>query len=369
MINKLITKNLYWHLYAFSVSLVLAIFVLCLIYGFTNLNHFVFQNTSISSLNPRYSKFHDPRQGSYYILKNSLENNEIVLFGTSELGSNNTSFTSFNFFPQILGIQLRAFGRAGYQSKAILTELLTTITEKTILNGRVVILISPTWFLSGKQMDDQLWKKEIATPLNLSRIRNNSLINNSIKVKILDKSSINWLDNFTDNLLIKYFDKNFSIVKSNLVLKKTSMYRFQEKAHEIDKKLSTNQYNITDEYFLKTIKPILHTEKFPFQIQTIDSNQPQNELNDFKDLLASLQEFKNPPIFIILPLNRKIFSNLDKLNPTIELIKKNLNEAKYPFLDLWSMPQDIGLLADSVHLGAYGWYLVDEFILKNYSSE
>ncbi len=369
MIKKLLTKNFNWHFRAFSLSLFLTAFTFFIIFNFKNLNYLDIQGNSSIIPKQRYSKFHDLNENSYYVLKNTLENGEITLLGTSELGSNNTIFTSFNFFPQKLGIQLRAFGSAGYQSKAILTEILSVLNPKSIQNGRIVILISPTWFLNGKQMNDSLWRNEIATPLNLTRIRINPLIKPSIKEKILSDTNHTWFSDFTDQVLIKYFDKNVSIKKLNLTSKNPKMVSLKEIAMSIDKKIINNSYNVNDDYFQKAIKPLLKFKKLPLQIQSIGLDQPNFEVNDFKDLVECLKVFKIKPLFVIMPLNQKIFSNLDEINSTIELIKKNLNIVEFPFLDLWSKPQDVGLLTDSVHLGALGWFFVDEFILKNYIPE
>ena len=375
-------QNLKSHLLAALTSLILVSVI-----GFVGLHFYSgsdFNEIELQKkLNEKYQNFafklyyptfqNDYNEG-YHALKFTLENGGIALLGSSELTSYKSRFTTYNFMKDQLGVDLRAFGHAGYQNKAILTELMSVYSQKVAENGRVVILLSPSWFADGDRMHEGLWKAEIASPIMMSRIRENSLLPVELKnsvvsffenIETLSSINIAFRRNYDEKFLA--VDRLAQAKPSNIVLPDWESWKTE--ALNFEKKLASNEYGINDEYFNLYIKPVLGTSKFPFKIATGVSIDKNKEIEDFKILLNFLKTFKVKPLFVMLPLNRKAYSNLQVLDDEIKYVEQLINEHNYPLLDFWFAENPPGVLTDVMHTGAYGWVAINEFIYKNQTSK
>lgn len=316
----------------------------------------------IFGFKPYYPTFQNDYNEAFHALKYTLSTGGLALMGSSELTSYKSRFTTYNFMRHDLGLNLRAFGHAGYQNKAILTELMSVYDQQVAENGRVVILLSPSWFATGESMHEGLLKGEVASPIITSRIHENNSVQDEFKK---DFTSFK-----LDTLLRRYYDIQFLKVNKvakdlNTSLVQTDWEGWKREALEFEDKLSSNDYGINDDYFNEHIKPLLGTSKFPFKISTGVSIEENKEIEDLKLLLKFLEGFKNKPLFIILPLNPKAYSNLSNLDEEIRYVEKMLNEKNYPVLNFWFTQNPPGLLTDTMHTGAYGWVLVNEFIYNH----
>ena len=316
-----------------------------------------------------YPIFSDERDEAYHALKYALANGQIVLFGSSELSQYDSSFIPYNFFSESLGIPVYGFGHAGFQARAIETELLASVTQNAIDNGKIVILISPSWFIEGTGTNESLWKKEILTTTMSSRIRENKFANGYFKQNIDFEKNDKYTDNL-DRLIVKIIDTYFLWSMSfekpkNEIFTDLKWSELKIDAQKIETSKSTNQFGINDEYFDEYIKSLVGTEKFPLKIKGPPRVEDNKEVKDFESLLQILSKFKVRPIFIMLPLNKKAYSNTIELNPTISYLAEKIKKEGYPYLDMWSQPFEPGVMTDVMHLGEYGLMLINEFIDQN----
>ena len=319
---------------------------------------------------PYYPTFQNDYNEAFHALKYTLAQGGVALMGSSELTSYKSRFTTYNFMEDDLGINLRAFGHAGYQNKAILTELLSVFNQQVAENGRVVILLSPSWFATGDRMHEGLWKGEVASPIITSRIKENVFITDEYKKEVVSLSENVGPVAKLDTLLRRYYDIQFLKVNKLNHDKPASNVQpdweaWTRESLDFEEKLSSNEYGINDDYFNEHVKPLLGTSKFPFKLSTGVPIEENKEIEDLKTLLKFLEGFKNKPLFVILPLNPKAYSNLDVLDDEIRVVEKLLNEYNYPVLNFWFTQNPQGVLTDTMHTGAYGWVLVNEFIYKH----
>lgn len=374
--KDVLIKKWQWHFSAFLVSLgiVLALVLCSPLISKALLDPSSEQfskkySTFIS--HPYYPVFQSDNNEALHVLRYTLESGDVALFGSSELSSDKSRFTPYLFLSQNLKLKLKAFGHAGCQNKAIITEILSVYSSDILEHGRIVILLSPTWFLNGEGINESLWRKEIATPVILSRIRENKMIEPSVKDEILGKEKSPFFMNEIDKLARiiidqKFLHSNSSMIKEKEVLSVDIKWEeFKNEAKQFEKNLTTNSFAINDEYYGKYIKPIMGTPKFPLSVAPVIEIDQNKEIKDFELLLRILSKFKNPPLFVILPLSQKAYKDTEMLNPTLKYVESKIHEDGYPLLNLWSRPFEAGVLTDVMHVGAYGWTMIDEFIYKN----
>ena len=318
-----------------------------------------------------YYMYQNDHNEAYHALKSTLESGGIAMFGSSELTSNKSRFTTYNFFPGSLGIDLKAFGHAGFQGKAILTELMSAYSPEALENGRVVILLSPSWYQTGERMHEGLWRKEVASSVVLSRVRENEFVPDELKKEFLGSEADKNILSELDDVLRQYVDRKFlqSTFQNRTKLTPSSMApeweKWKEESLAFEKGISTNDYGINDEYYNLHVKRLVGTSKFPFEVSVNGTLETNQEIKDFNLLLKVLEKFKHKPLFVILPLNRKAYRNLEILDPTIAYLENKIKEKDYPLLNFWPMPYHEGVLTDVMHNGAYGWVLINEFIYQN----
>lgn len=373
-------KSLKWHLSALAASLALVVLLFYgLVFYFSKAGEF--DNELQADLaakyqtfifNPYYEIYQDNYNEGYHALKATLESGGVALLGSSELTNRKSRFTTYNFMKPDLGVNLRAFGHAGYQNKVVLAELASVYNEKVAENGRVVILISPSWFASGEGTHEGLLNSEVTSPIVSSRIRENSHVEEEYKKAILgfrEKFSLTFdLDRllriFYDNQFLNVDDKARRNVEVRVVTPDWESWKSEAK--EFERKLSSNEYGINDEYYKLYVKPLMGTSKFPFKVDEGVPLTENKEIEDFKALLKFCEKFKHKPQFVILPLHRKAYSNLKVLDDEIVHIEQLIKEKNFPLLNFWSGPQQAGVLTDVMHTGAYGWVLINEFIYNNF---
>lgn len=367
----LVKESWRWHFYIFLKALFcfLMLSVILLFLIFPSETELLEKSERIS-FSHYYPVFSDSIDESYYALKYSLSRGQITVFGSSELSQIESSYIPYNFFSDSLGRPAYGFGHAGFQSRAITTELLATLTPNTIDHGKIAILLSPSWFIEGHGTNESLWKKEIATLTISARIRDNSNLDEAYKQKLLAES----VDSYTkllDRLIIKMIDTAFLWSmnlkpESNSRLIDDNWDHLKSEARQIEISKSTNTFGINDEYFEKYIKPIFGTEKFPFKIKTPPDFVNNQELRDFDELLQVLSKFKTKPIFVILPLNQKAYANSNLLNPTMSYLADQIKKEGFSIFDMWSKAYEPGVLTDAMHMGEYGWMQINEFIDQNF---
>jgi D-alanine transfer protein len=87
-------------------------------------------------------------------------------------------------------------------------------------------------------------------------------------------------------------------------------------------------------------------------------------------MLVKLLRTKNANAsFIIMPINPYYYTNSAEFTPFVNILENELKNNQFPYLNLWNADTatfDNGVLTDIMHLGKYGWYQVNKFIVETY---
>lgn len=331
-------------------------------------------------------------------LQNDLENGKIVVFGSSELLSNNLKFIPQNYFNNDLKIPLRIQGNEGHQEFAILSQLAAYDNDNVKENARLVILLSPSWFTGTNDNGTKISKfLEFMYPgmMNKLYFQSNAddsykiLINNYVKANlnlIKDPSYIykfsfdkfeedeTFLDKEAKKFIMASFDdksmKPQTIVYENPLL---DYEKLKIEANKVATSSSNNSYGIADSYFTKHIEPSIKSGDFPYTIivpSQLDKNQ---EYQDFLLLLELLKNYKIKPLFVMQDLHPHVFvKNRDNMNNLVKTIKNKVEEYGYGYYDMWSYKKEdyeIGTLIDIVHPGEIGWVKINEKIIEHFMTK
>ena len=335
-------------------------------------------------------------------VSNAINNNQIVLFGSSEFSNQQFSSISNRFFNEPLKIPFLAFGHAGNQSFNYACEIAALKANKKS-SSKMVFIISPGWFVgeSGKGTSITSFLEFIGDDM-LNKIMNDDSISENFKNSILNYVKRNFENINEPTPFIKYLFYQ-KMQSDNLINKlrytpstllyngwvqfeKTTTSRFdspnniflQSKKIELfdmpnwdsllqiglqnETKKCTNEFGVNDEYYEKYAKGNL-----PRKIEA--PTNPNQELEDLKLLVQLCKDETVDAFFIIQALNPYAYSNLEELNPMMSEVKKTITDAGFQAYDMWQPSKEKyqkGLLTDVMHTGEYGWYLINREIYNHY---
>ena len=129
---------------------------------------------------------------------------------------------------------------------------------------------------------------------------------------------------------------------------------------------TNNNIGVSNDYYSEFLN--INTGK----VQPLNNKFIQ-ELEDFKMLMQLIKSKNIDAFFIIQPLNTLYYNNLATINPAIDEVRRELkggnNHKAYDFADFFvtdTALYDRGLLKDLMHFSNYGWYKVDQSIIKHY---
>jgi D-alanine transfer protein len=332
--------------------------------------------------------------------------NTILLIGSSELGTIPTELNARAdlFFQEYhTGFSLVSLGHAGNQSFSIYTQLMAY--KDYIPNSKICIIISPGWFSNSYKNGTSLESfLEFNNRFFLSEVCSNP--NDSLKQYVFNYIANN-INDIQNPLLIHKLMNDYSI-QSNSILRKIFQYpifkyhQFLLKTNEtsLRKKYSldklknidticvqtapikwdsikqvsvnlqkanstNNKWYINNEYYTKYTKgQIGHHD-----VSDLSKNQ---ELKDFRMLLYLLNYYKVDASFVIQPLNPYAYDNLSDLKPVLMEIEREIKEYNYPLNNMFvydTASYQPGILTDVSHLGEYGWFTIDEFLINTYEKE
>ena len=327
----------------------------------------------------------------------------IFLLGSSELTDATEATPYFFITDHFVNTKLIGVGHAGNQCFSIFSQLLAH--ESELENTPIVIILSPGWF----QSDDA---KGTASPIFLeynSDVFLNSIVNNTsasdavfrkyearriadlyteivnpdLTTKLLffehqsTKSVVHkaayspfiLIDKALNDLKFKLLHtqrstpkvKHKAIVPESIVIDWDSLYKTSRDT--MLARSNNNSWYIDNAYYSEyvngetgVITPVKRSEN--------------RELRDFKMLLKLLKAKKANASFVIMPLNPFYYSNIKEMDPVMNELKADVKKAGYPCLNLWNTDTktyDKGILRDIMHLGDYGWYQVNKFIVDTYN--
>lgn len=344
----------------------------------------------------------------------ALANKSIVVFGSSELAESSVALP-FNFIPSHTGYPTVGIGHAGNQCLCMLTQLCAL--SDYIESAKIVFIVSPGWFkgeaaygtstelfleynsnrflinilLSAKlpeQFKNYIFKyvaenmKNINAPNTALRLMFNTYESDVNLIKHISYIPLlkwnQFLLNSEIHLHESLFKNGFEKVsihlpeKSNLSNSKNNQFKYQslnwDSLYSISKlnaqsSATNNNMGVYDDYYNQNIKG-----KYRQKIPSVGTRN-NKELQDFKMLLDFLKYYKTNASFIIQPLNPHYYSNLSDMDVVVNEIEKEIIQHQFDYINLFTsdtIEYEKALLKDIMHMGDYGWYKMNQFVIDKY---
>ncbi len=374
----------------------------CLFLFSSKINSIFFYSKVNLTIDSSFKYLENFRNTPFYedqFLTNNDSSETIFILGSSEL-TGNLEAHPFNFISRYFKTKIKGIGHAGNQCFSIYSQLLAN--ENLLKNAPIIIVLSPGWFSESANGTSS----SIFLEFNSSRFLNKIFQNDSIpQFKKYEAKRISSLYNefsnpdlsirmfflenqSSKNILSKFF--YFPIIEISKVLntfnleltdtKNKKTYIIERKSivaesvkinwdsiFNISKQeqlnnCTNNKWYIDNEYYSK------YTNGKTKMIDIVKGKNNQ-ELKDFKMLLSLLKTKEVNASFIILPLNPYCYINSDELTPLINSLQNDILKNDFSCMNFWNTDTakyDKGILKDIMHLSNYGWYKVDEFIIKKY---
>lgn len=334
-------------------------------------------------------------QAEINLMSSLMRKEQITLFGSSEF--TDSPFAPYHFLPDSLGIPAMGFGHAHHQLFAIYCELLAA--NEFLPGSKICILISPGWFekpgtnteaflefvpenfmkriwLNSELVEEKKYVgKYISTFADdfssLSSVMYNLSMNYRKNQRFSPIAKIEFLLNSKLSINQKSIREiSYSIQESNLLNRKN--YDFQSqllRLKNVAKKSFSNNSICVDSSYYATYLIDANGKYTQGSVDKVDLSNNQ-EYRDFIVLLNFLKKRGVEASFIIQPLNPFHYKNIESLEPTITALTKKLDEAKFPYLNMYVTDKakyTPGTLSDVMHLGDLGWMKINQFLVNTYA--
>jgi len=321
----------------------------------------------------------------------------IVVLGSSELDSAYSHrFIPYVFFPAHHIAPLVAYGRAGFDTLGMYG-LLYALKPHLSPKSRLVIMLSPGWFkstdLQAESFNDNFndsvllqlyWDDDPRGVFHDYLLTHQYAFSNltGTQQMYLDDagSLLNWnLPSFitkTINARAYSTRERLSIrlaglsappalPESGYVDPKTlSWDSFEQNARAIEyTKMTNNDFWVRNNYYNAYLKgkPIQYKEYFT------KAMHPEPEMEAFKLLLQLLHQSKVKALFVMQPMNPRVYSDLQRFDDVDLRVGILCREFGMKYFDMYAAPQDKGVLRDGMHLGELGWERADHAIAEYYA--
>jgi D-alanine transfer protein len=350
----------------------------------------------------------DKNKGIAMQLQSLSRNDNIQIFGSSELGSTGIpTHPSIMFANKAMGFQVNLIG-TGHSQSFIHAVNMGAVSEK--LNGnKVVFIISPQWFtkeglsqygfdynFSELQFYNLMFNDRIDADLKARIAKRTSSFakQNSSYTALYQYSSLYTKEDFISkteililtpcikfkHYLLSLRDKvqAYNIIKSlnnpNAVpsqeMKKSIDWNQQLiRAEELGKQSTqNNDFGIQNEYYNTYIKEKFNSLKGSYKEQSYSESQEYDDLKLLLDLCRS-QDIK--PLFVSVPVNGKWYDycefSKDDRNKYYKQVNTIVSSYGFDLLDLSSHEYEDYCLKDIMHLGWKGWIYIDKAIDQYYN--
>ena len=318
----------------------------------------------------------------------------IVLLGSSELNHNfSHTYVPYLFFPRHHVSKVVSFGREGFEMLGmygLLAGMKPHLNPKT----RLVIMLSPDWFKHTDMLPeyfDRNFNDDLLLQLYLDddprgsfydylSAHQSDFTNMTASQRLFLDDPISILDYQLPGFVAKTVNARAYVQreKLNLLLQRTgtlsypwpqqdagsldwAKYEHDARAIEINH-MRRNDLWVRDSFFDSYFKVHKLSDRRYFP----PNMDPEPEMNGFKSLLELLRRSKVQALFVMQPVNPRMFDDLHRFDDVDNRIASLCREYGMPYMDMFKQPYEQGLLRDSVHLGELGWVKVDERIAENF---
>jgi D-alanine transfer protein len=312
----------------------------------------------------------------------------LVMLGSSELDRPLWEpYTPTVFFPVHHLARVFTYGRGGFETLGMYA-LLNGVRPHLNAKTRMVILLSPAWFrttdLSVKIFNDSLndnvmlqmyWNDEARSVFHdyLSEHQFEfSSMSPTQSIYLDDPSSlIDWgLPGFLGRTInarayaqrVK-LDMRLSgfaqegqddYAAGNAAYLPWDRYEADARQHELDH-MTGNPLWVRDSFYrtYSSGDGVKHRRFYPSNMD------PEPEMAALRDLLQLLHNSKVKALFIMQPINPKLYDDIRRFDPIDTRIADLCAEYGMRYMDMYQQPYEKGELVDGAHPGELGWERMD----------
>lgn len=322
-------------------------------------------------------------------LTDALRNGKtIVILGSSELDKLLWSpYTPNIFFPEHHLARVYSYGRAGFETLGMYG-LLYGVRPHLNNKSRLVIMLSATWFHTtdlqvatfSENFNDNVllqdyWSDEAR-----------SVFHDYLTAHQFDFSSMTSVQHMYLDDPASIFDAGLpgflgrtvnarayaQRVKLDMRLERLAQPlppedysagnaaylpwdRYEADAREYEKsKMTNNNLWVRDRFYsLYSSEGYKHRRYFP-----PDMN-PEPEMAALRELLQMLQRSKVKALFVMQPINPKLYDDVHSFDPLDARIASLCHEYGMRYMDMYAQPYEQGVLRDGSHPGELGWEQID----------
>ena len=323
------------------------------------------------------------------------DGNTIVILGSSELDKLYSSgiFTPDVFFPSRHLASVVTYGRPGFEALGMYG-LLYALKPHLNAKTRLVIMLSSAWFRTT-DMQSQMFNDNFNDTMLLQLYLNDDpreVFHDYLDAHQADFSSMTSTQRLFLDDPSSMLDWNLPVLVSDVI--NSRAYAQREKlnirlaqlgqpdqgmlfgsTHARDlpwdkyevlargresASMTNNHYWIRNGFYDLIMKKYhtLPIEYFPKHMQ------PEPEMNALKLLLQLLQRNKVKALFVMQPVNPRVYTDIASFHDVDVRITDLCREYGAQYVDMYNQPYEQGILRDGSHPGELGWVRIDRTIAE-----
>lgn len=320
---------------------------------------------------------------NYNKVSKGMNSGIITVFGSSEMFLNYLTNLPSKFFKREYSEQVNQVPGVLIQASVIEARLLALLNEDSLENARVVVIVSPEWFIPKyengtsvkffKREFNQKYLYEYYFSTFVPTDKKNKLMkffNSSHKHKS-EEAIQSWIDQTYVKRYISLFDRQIiDAPKKYNYFKTVKNFNKQFNAGiELEKSYSNgNVYGISELPLIIRGHEV-KKNKIPVKRPVVSNLGENKALEDFYQLMEVLTRFKIKPLIVIPDLNHHGYLNKHLLNPLVKRLEAEVHNRNFHLLKLWTnsiTEYKQGIMTDVWHLGEAGWIRVNESIYDSF---
>lgn len=381
------------------------ILILIIILGVKIANHLISKNYN-TKIGLKYAVT-DRDQGMALQKEAAKQNNGLLIFGSSELGTIDENTNPVNFFKdKNQNINVSIFGRGYCQS--IIQAINISAMGKSLKGKKVVFILSGQWFTGSAISSDEFTMN--FSNLQFYNMMFNNDINNSTKIKYASRvnslltnnddraktyasldTKNNFLSKFELTMLKPYYKLKYLLLNSKDKANTIKLERkYKESAKPITQnkeidwnlelknaemiaktKANNNEFYIDNSYYETYLKSKMSELKNSIKKENITHDSI--EYKDFSLLLDACKQNSIKPLFVVVPLHGGWYDYIGFPKSERDIYYKRINqiitENGFEVADFSGKENEPYFLRDTMHLGWKGWVYLDKAMYDYYNEK
>lgn len=321
----------------------------------------------------------------------------IVVMGSSELDLPNLNpYSPEVFFPRHHLARVISYGHIGFETLGMYG-LLYALKPHLNAGSRLVILLSPEWFrvrnMTAKAFNTH-FDDNMLLQLYLSDdprgVFHDYLLGHQFEFSDMTPTQRLFLDDPTSvinphlpEFLVRTVNARAYAQREKLELYLTKLVTHHETEHydagngkdlpwdDYEREasayeaahMSGNDLWVRDRFY----KIYMSKGDYARRRYFPDDMNPEPEMEGFRLLLQLLQSSKVKALFVMQPLNPKLYDDVAAFDPVDTRVASLCREFGMSYMDMYATPYRKGVLRDGVHPSELGWEMIDRRIDEYFS--